>query len=388
MLNNRYNEEKIKNFYYLLAYAFEEDKISFDTNQKFGNEKFENIYDLFSIILNIKVSNLIKEGLYGQYININDKIDYVKGRINIIDTTKYNTIKTYNKVICNYDEYSSNNILNQIIKTTIHTLLKKDILYSNKIKLKKIYYSLENIDIINNIKIINWNNIKFNKLNDKYTMIIKICEYILNKEIMNNESNIDEFDTFDDNQKYHQLFEKFVRNYIKKYYQEYRKVKTNNIDIKSEKMKWNYDVNKYNINTKYIPLMHTDITLSHKNKYKIIDTKFYSKIFNSKSYNEYEKISINTNNWYQINSYVLNKKYELENIKKIDHAQVSGMLLYAQTNKEKVQDKEIEAYIMGNKMQVKIIDFNKKFGNPYKPEKDTIVYQMQQLAENILNEIK
>ena len=58
------------------------------------------------------------------------------------------------------------------------------------------------------------------------------------------------------------------------------------------------------------------------------------------------------------------------------------------TEKERIQDVEISAYIMGNRLQVKSIDVNREFGNPYHPIEGTIVWQMQQLAESILIELK
>ena len=64
------------------------------------------------------------------------------------------------------------------------------------------------------------------------------------------------------------------------------------------------------------------------------------------------------------------------------------MLLYAQTNEEKISDVDIDVSVMGNQIQVKTIDFNQKFGNPYKPEENTIVKDMQKIAEEILTFLK
>ncbi len=386
MENKKFEEEKIRNFYYLLAYAFEEDRIDFLNKDNFGSEHFENIFDLFSIILCSRMNQIIKEGLYGEYIFLNDDLEYIKGKINVYDTIKRDTIRKNNRIVCTYDEYSINNLLNQIIKTTIYNLMKKDILNSNKTRLRKLFFKLDNIDILNNIKIIQWDKIQFNKLNNHYIVIIRICEFILNGLIMNKDSNNYDLQTIDDNQQLHHLFEKFIRNYLLKYYNNYRKTKIQNIIVKSEKMNWIINDNKKNINVQLIPSMHTDITIKYHNKIKIIDTKFYSKIFNKKGMNGFEKDTINSSNWYQINSYVINKKYSLQ--KNNQFSYVSGMLLYAQTIDEIIQDKEIDAWIMDNRMQLKIIDFNKEFGNPYHIEKDTIVYQLKELAESIINELK
>ena len=58
-MKNRFDETKVRNFYYLLAYAFNDEKIYFEDNKKFGTEKMSNIYDLFSVVLFIRLKDLL-----------------------------------------------------------------------------------------------------------------------------------------------------------------------------------------------------------------------------------------------------------------------------------------------------------------------------------------
>ena len=106
MQKNRNEEEKVRNFYYLLAYAFNEEKIHFNDEQLAGTEKFENIYDLFSVVIYIKMNEIIKKGIYGEYISFTEDIPFVKGRLDIVKTIRKNILKTKNQVICTYDDYS------------------------------------------------------------------------------------------------------------------------------------------------------------------------------------------------------------------------------------------------------------------------------------------
>ena len=67
-------------------------------------------------------------------------------------------------------------------------------------------------------------------------------------------------------------------------------------------------------------------------------------------------MTINSNNLYQIFTYVKNKEIELANI---NHDKVSGMLLYAKTDTDGAIDEE---YIMsGNKIAVKTLDLSTDF---------------------------
>ena len=382
---DRFEEIKVKNFYYLLAYAFNDEKIYFNDDEKFGAEQMKNIYDLFSIVLYIRLKELLQKGIYCEYVGFNKELPYIKGRVDILNTVRSNSLKLRNKVICNFDDYSENNIINQIIKRTIYQLLNCNIMNINRIKLTKLYYVYENVTLINDPNDILWDNIRFNKLNNKYTVIIKICKYILNDLIMNKNDNKEKFTKIDDGQEYHKLFEKFIRNYLNIYFKKYRE-KPIDLNIKIDTIKWDIDDNPQNINEKYIPSMHTDVTISRKNKVKIIDAKFYANILSNKGINGVDSYGININNWYQIFSYIMNKRWKIE--KKYEQPEVSGMILYISTGDE-FKNFRINSYIHGMKMEVKVIDFTQEFGDPEKNPKDaTIAGQMKKIAEQIYNDLK
>lgn len=384
---DRFKEIKVRNLYYLLAYAFNDEKIQFEDDENFSSEKMKNIYDLFAIVLYIRLKELLQEGSYNEYVGYNEDLPYIKGRVDILNTIRTSSLKTKNRVICNFEDYSENNLINKIIKTTIRYLLNCDIINRNRMRLRQLYYSFENVDCINNPKQIIWDNITFNKLNDKYEVIIKICKYILNDLIMDKENEKETFSKIDDNQKYHTLFEKFIRNYLRIYFTKYRQAPVKSLNIRSETMKWDIDKDEYRINEEYIPTMHTDITISKNNKVKIIDAKFYSQILNNKGFNGSETVSINRDNWYQLFSYIMNKKWAIE--KNNVEPETSGMLLYASTGKE-FDNFKVSVKIHNNKMEVNVIDFTQEFGNPEtaKIGDKTIAGQMKEIAEKIYEELK
>ena len=99
-----------------------------------------------------------------------------------------------------------------------------------------------------------------------------------------------------------------------------------------------------------LPIMKTDIMLTYNDKVLIIDAKYYS----SNTQTRYDTHKIHSHNLYQIFTYVKNKSYQLK-----DHSEVSGMLLYAQTDDE-IQPNN--TYMMsGNKISVKTLDLNCEF---------------------------
>lgn len=112
----------IKNIYYMLSYAFTTLKESvYDDIQK---ESFENIHNLFAAILAKGIGLQLKQGLYREYINRVETLPVVRGKIDMPGTIR-NRLGRRQVVTCDYDELSENNLLNQILKSTVFLLLRQ-----------------------------------------------------------------------------------------------------------------------------------------------------------------------------------------------------------------------------------------------------------------------
>ena len=123
----------IKNVYYMLSYAFQYLKQS--QYQNLQPEDFENIYELLSEILIRGITQQLKQGLYREYIPVSDDIPTVRGRISIDNSIKLK-LQQKQKLHCDFDELSENNIFNQILKS-ISLILLPNIKNDKK---KKIHY--------------------------------------------------------------------------------------------------------------------------------------------------------------------------------------------------------------------------------------------------------
>ncbi len=364
------NDYRIYNIYYMLAYAFDDSKMNNIEESRVSKEKFDHVYDLFAFMLSNITGRLVKRGLFKNYISESDDLNTIKGKINLTESIKRNTFIN-KKVVCEYDDYSENNYLNQIIKTTIYYLLSSNKLtkkYSDD--LKRIYTLLNTIDSLNNISQIRWDRIIYNRNNKNYKFIINLCYMIINGLLANKKDGSIELMEFINEKTLSSLFESFIR----KYYQVEYKGK---LTASGETINWQID-KEYENNKmiELLPQMHTDITLKYLNKELIIDTKFYDKTKSKSGFNGSDKETIKSNNWYQINSYVTNKVYEYNKLGK--DIEVSGMLLYAKTNEEMSPD--IETKVMGSNMYVKTIDLNKKF--------DEIEKQLYEIALLVNNNLK
>jgi 5-methylcytosine-specific restriction enzyme subunit McrC len=336
MTETKTNNILIKNIYYMLSYAFKNlDNIcQYNANC----EAFDNIQDLFSVILYKGISNQVKRGLCKEYVELQDKLATVRGKININETIKTNCL-SQKKLICEYDEFSENSYYNKVLKSTCLLLLRKgDIKTENKKLLKKILIYLNYVDEID-LKRITWSKISYHRNNATYKMLINICYLVVRGLLMTTDSGDIILNKFLDDQLMHTLYEKFIL--------EYYRTEHSYLEANPSPIKWNLEEESQGI--EFLPNMKSDITLTNNDKTLIIDAKFYS--HSMRTY--FDKTSYISSNLYQIFTYVKNK--DIHNT-----GNVSGVLLYAKTQDE-APTQESTFNMSGNKIGIMILDLNQEF---------------------------
>ena len=332
-------DNKVKNIYYMLCYSFYGDLLNEKDEAELGSEAFDNVYNLFSLLLCLILKKEIKKGLHREYINTIDEIGTIRGRININETIN-NSSLTKKKVVCEYDDYNENCLLNRVIKTTMYYLIKSNkIGVTTKESLKKILNYFNKVDLIE-IKSIKWDQIRFNRNNMSYKYVTDLCKLILNGLIVSDKNGNNKFKEFLDDTRISAIYENFIKEYYRKHYPE--------LNACSKKL---YLTNKPL--TSFIPMMKTDITLSYDNRMLIIDAKFYNKILRENYLNGRCK-TISNNNLYQILTYV-------DNQDPLKIGNVYGMLLYAQTNGD--PSVSITDTLNQHKIMVRTLDLNEDWYN-------------------------
>lgn len=334
----------ILNVYYMICYAWnvlpELDEIGR------GEERFEDIYKLLSNILLKKVRLLIKKGFYKEYTSEEDSLSTVIGKINIHNSINRNSL-ALKKIYCDYDELSENILFNQIIKYTILKLMECPFIDKEiKIQLKKLLLYFNNIKEVPPTKY-NLSRLNYDISNKHYCIIINICQLIYNGLIVTESNGEIRFLNYLTENGMAKLFENFVLNFYKE--------KLDNEKFKkarSSKIKWNITGDSSDL--KYLPNMITDIVLEKKDGSKklIIDTKFYKETL--KVQNRFSMSNsigkINSNNMYQINTYINQDKFDGE---------ICGMLLYPTVG----QNLDLSYQISDKKIMIKTIDLNTEWYN-------------------------
>ena len=328
---------KIKNVYYMLAYAFQ--VLNEDSYAKVETEEFEHIGDLFAAILAKGIANQIKKGLGREYVSVTELRSAPVGKIKLSDSVKQNTIRN-KQLLCDRDEFTENAYLNKILKTTAVLLARSaEVSLPQKKALKKVMLFFNEVDELDPRRI-QWGNIKYHRNNATYKMLINLCYLVIAGMLMTEQSGARKLSRYLDDQRMHSLYEKFVLHYYRKKYPQ--------LHASAAHIDWDIDDGI----VEFLPTMKSDITLEYSGKTLIIDTKYYARTM--QTYGLYNSRTMHSNNLYQIFTYV-------KNLDVSKSGNISGVLLYAKTDEEVVPDNE---YMMsGNRISVKTLDLNGNFAD-------------------------
>lgn len=324
----------IQNIYHMLAYAFQ--VLREQGYKSIATEEFHNVAELCAAILAKGISGQLKRGLGREYIEQTEALSTVRGRIDISESIKTQSIHKQ-QLVCSYDEFSVNSYLNRIIKTTMELLLRADISKARKKELKKLLVFFGEVEPLD-VHLIDW-NIRYNRNNQTYRMLISVCYLVVKGLLQTNSDGSTKLMDFLDEQRMHRLYEKFILEYYRK---EHPK-----LNASSSQIPWALDDGMSDM----LPVMQSDITLSKGDTVLIIDAKYYSHTTQM----QYDVHTLHSGNLYQIFTYVKNKEVEFG---AAQHT-VSGMLLYAKTD-EQVQPDHIY-HMSGNRVSVRTLDLNQDF---------------------------
>ncbi|MCI8371848.1 MAG: 5-methylcytosine-specific restriction endonuclease system specificity protein McrC [Lachnospiraceae bacterium] len=326
----------INNIYHMLSYAFQ--TLNQENYADVAVESFDEMYDLLAAILAKGIGRQLKQGLYREYINRQEECSVMRGKINMPGTIK-NRLTHKRVLTCDFDELSENNLLNQILKTTVMLLLrnaKVKAKYKDDLKKNLLFFS--NVDILEPTQI-RWSAIRFQRNNQMYRMLISICQLIIEGMLITTAAGDYRLASFVDEQRMCRLYEKFILEYYSRHYPQ--------LTVTASQIPWAVDDG---IRT-MLPVMRSDIHLQKDHTVLIIDAKYYSHTTQI----QYDKHTLHSNNMYQIFTYVKNRDYAFAD----EEHKVSGMLLYAKTEEDIQPDQEYQLH--GNVIAVKTLDLNLPF---------------------------
>ena len=342
----------IENIYFLLCYAWnkldEKERVNVAIDDK------TELLDLFAKVLINATKMLLKRGIDKNYIDHTEELAGVKGKVQISQTLKSNLLFKQ-RTICNFDDFSSNIILNQILVSTIYRLIRtKGLdrqLKNELVSLQRMLSGIDQIEITNPL----FKQVRLSRNNRFYGFVMNVCQIIHGSTFPSEEQGKFKFSDFTrDDRKMNQLFEAFIRNF---YRIEQKKYKT----VKKETIKWQFD-NIDNDSYQYLPQMETDITLENDTEKVIIDAKFYRETMTL----NYDKERIKSANLYQLFSYLLN-----QHDSNLKTHKATGILLYPTIE----TDYNLNFKYLGHKILIRTVNLNSNWRNISSRLKEIIEYE-------------
>lgn len=324
----------VQNIYHMLAYAFH--VLQEQGYAEVATEDFDNVAELLAAILSRSVSSQVKRGLGREYVPRTEALSTLRGRVDVAETVKTRAILR-SQMVCDYDEFSIDTLMNRILKATMTLLIRSDITKARKKELRRLLaYFAEVADF--DLETVDW-HMRFDRNNQTYRMLMNVCWLVVKGLLQTQEDGSTRLANFLDGQRMNRLYEKFILEYYRCEHPWLR--------AEASYIKWALDDDFDNM----LPAMHSDIVLSHGGTVLIIDAKYYAHTMQQR----FDKRIMHSGNLYQIFTYVKNKEAELVDV---PH-EVSGMLLYARTDEEIQPD---GVYRMsGNRISVKTLDLNRPF---------------------------
>ena len=265
----------------MLSYAFQ--TLNQENYDDLAVESFDEMYDLLAAILAKGIGIQLKQGLYKEYINRQEELPVMRGKINMPGTIK-NRLAHELLLTCDFDELSENNLLNQILKTTVMLLLKNAKVkaeYKDDLKKKMLFFS--NVDMLEPT-FIRWSAIRFQRNNQTYRMLVSICQLIIEGMLITTDSGEYRLASFVDEQRMCRLYEKFILEYYIRHYPM--------LSVNASQIPWDVEDGFRTM----LPVMQSDIHLQKDNTVLIIDAKYYSHTTQS----QYDNHTLHSNNMYQI----------------------------------------------------------------------------------------
>jgi 5-methylcytosine-specific restriction enzyme subunit McrC len=179
-----------------------------------------SIFEIFISMFIDELSVLVKKGIRSDYIQAEENLYFLKGKIKLDTHLKQNLFHK-ERFYVEFDEYSQNTAENRLIKSTLQKLYKASKSQKNQQKLREFLFIFDGIKSSSNVDK-DFEKCKINRSMKYYEYILQWCKVFLrNQTFSPYKGNSIAFALlFDMNL----LFESYVTHFFKKHYK-YRGVK-------------------------------------------------------------------------------------------------------------------------------------------------------------------
>jgi len=323
----------VRNIYYLLAYAWDHFRSGEELNV--NQSQCPDIHNLLAMLLAGGIRQLATKGMDKGYVGFVETTPRLRGRVDILASHRRMT-HVSGRMICEFDELTSDTLPNRILKATCRRLLQATSQLSIHNR-KSIRHCLELLTDIGDVRLTSklFHRVQLHRNNRHYRLLMHVCELLHHLFLPTQQSGNRRFrDVMEDETRMESLFEDFVLSFTRKHIDADR--------IWRMQMKWNGEWSEEE--SPFVPVMKTDVTIDRPSRRTILDCKFYKQAMIL----SFGKDRLRPGHLYQLTAYLRNKAIEP------GWESVRGILLYPTVRHEQ----NLNLILHGHEVDIRFVDLS------------------------------
>lgn len=320
----------VRNLYYLLAYAW--DHLDEAGVVDVGDDDYRDLVNLLARVLVGGAQHLLRRGLDRGYVEEQQVIPGVRGKLDLSATVKANLLASA-RTACVVDEFSPDVLHNRILRQTVRNVLRTEGLEAG---LREALLGCDaRLDGISPVHLsgVTFRSVQLHGNNAFYDFVLRVCRLIFDVTVVDQATGARRFRDFvQDDRQMAGLFERFVLNFYRREQRAFT--------ARSKRIDW-APATGTEEHLAFLPSMKTDISLEGDDQEIVIDAKFYRE----PTQRNFGKDTVRSGHLYQLFAY-------LRNLGVGSVRPVSGVLLYPQVG----EPIDLSYVIHGHRVRIRTVD--------------------------------
>jgi 5-methylcytosine-specific restriction enzyme subunit McrC len=172
----------------------------------------DNFFEVFIFLFAKNLLTLITRSLDKNYVDHEEDVTFLKGKIKFKEHIIRNAVLKH-RFFAQFDEFSEDNMLNQILKYTTHIMLNVSTSFSNLRLLQQIAFVLDGISF-KKVVLSDFARVHLTRLNKEFGPVLSLAELFISHSSV--ELSVDTLSTFSLVFDMNVLFERFIGEFIRR----------------------------------------------------------------------------------------------------------------------------------------------------------------------------
>lgn len=250
-----------QSLYYLLCYAW--DHADLATRADVAGLANDRVVDLLGHVLAVRTAELLRRGLYREYVTRGEELRSPRGKIDVPAHIK-RVLRPTGRAACVIDELDHDVLMNQIVFTTLERLasaVTAPTIRRSLLNLAMRMPAVSRVELSDGV----FARMRLHRLTAHYAFVLNLCELVFRSLVPDGKGGWAFVDFTGDQKTMGLLFEDFVRNFLKR--------EQSVFTVDRDRIAWPLDALTPG-STELLPRMETDVTLTAPGRRCVLEAKF------------------------------------------------------------------------------------------------------------------